>query len=272
MTFPKPRKPKRRMTIEVEGREIGYKRFFFPDGQPHIALDEEIRDQAVLVTISITSANSLFELLLVKEILDRGYNEVELDILYLMGSRMDRPIDEKQPFTLKVVTEILMGAGFEAITVLDPHSEVSLQLLNATLSYPFWEVEDLVESYSEHEIAIVVPDDGAVERVSRIVAGFKKPYPLIYCHKHRDSQTGKLSSFSIDDSVRAQGKLCFIIDDICDGGGTFSALATMLKQAGATKVVLFVTHGIFSKGMEIPDVDEVHTTDSYGPEPMEPPG
>jgi ribose-phosphate pyrophosphokinase len=54
-----------------------------------------------------------------------------------------------------------------------------------------------------------------------------------------------------------------IVDDLCDGGGTFTAHASVLLAAGATAVDLYVTHGIFSKGLPLDHIDRVFTTDSY---------
>jgi ribose-phosphate pyrophosphokinase len=59
-----------------------------------------------------------------------------------------------------------------------------------------------------------------------------------------------------------------IVDDICDGGGTFNLLAHEFKadpQAGASKLELFVSHGIFSKGLSgiDPVIERVTTTDSW---------
>ena len=53
------------------------------------------------------------------------------------------------------------------------------------------------------------------------------------------------------------------MDDICDGGGTFAGTAKMLKEKGAGKVNLIVSHGIFSKGPSIDFVDEIYSTDSF---------
>jgi ribose-phosphate pyrophosphokinase len=60
------------------------------------------------------------------------------------------------------------------------------------------------------------------------------------------------------------GQCAIISDDICDGGYTFIKIAEQLKAKGAERIVLFVTHGIFSKGLEVFDglVDEVITTNS----------
>lgn len=62
-----------------------------------------------------------------------------------------------------------------------------------------------------------------------------------------------------------QGKDLYIVDDICDGGGTFTILSKELKKRNCGKVNLIVSHGIFSKG-EAPlkeNIDAVYTTDSF---------
>lgn len=57
--------------------------------------------------------------------------------------------------------------------------------------------------------------------------------------------------------------IALIVDDICDGGGTFVGLAKELRAAGATRVYLYVTHGIFSKRLPLEGIDHVYTTDSF---------
>ena len=41
-----------------------------------------------------------------------------------------------------------------------------------------------------------------------------------------------------------------IVDDICDGGRTFLEAAKILKEETTGKLFLYVTHGIFSKGID----------------------
>ena len=56
------------------------------------------------------------------------------------------------------------------------------------------------------------------------------------------------------------------MDDICDGGRTFIELAKVIRKdySKDSKIVLIITHGIFSKGFEtvFEHVDEVYTTNS----------
>ena len=62
------------------------------------------------------------------------------------------------------------------------------------------------------------------------------------------------------------GRDCLIMDDICDGGGTFVLLAEYLLRHGAASVGLAVTHGIFTKGIDIlfdAGISRIYTTDSF---------
>ena len=87
---------------------------------------------------------------------------------------------------------------------------------------------------------------------------------MVECSKKRDIKTGKLSGFTVyaDD---LEGNTCVIVDDICDGGGTFNGLAQELKKKNCGKLILIVTHGIFSKGFEqlAKSFDHVYSTASF---------
>lgn len=75
--------------------------------------------------------------------------------------------------------------------------------------------------------------------------------------------SGRLSGFGVVDASAVQDKTCVIVDDLCDGGGTFSGLAEQLVLAGAKVVDLYVTHGVFSKGLPLPGIRTVFTTNAY---------
>ena len=72
---------------------------------------------------------------------------------------------------------------------------------------------------------------------------------IIYAQKVRNSQTGEIVETRLEKEAIAQD--CIIVDDICDGGRTFIELAKVLKSKGAKDIYLYVTHGIFSKGIEV---------------------
>jgi ribose-phosphate pyrophosphokinase len=97
--------------------------------------------------------------------------------------------------------------------------------------------------------------------VKRIPAEAKD---IIYCEKVRDVTTGYLVLKVLNPEL-AEGRNCIVVDDICDGGRTFVEIAKQLPPV--TKLVLAVTHGIFSKGLRelLQYYNEIVTTNSLYP-------
>lgn len=62
--------------------------------------------------------------------------------------------------------------------------------------------------------------------------------------------TGKILGTHVH-ATDLSGLAAVITDDICDGGATFIGIAKELRRLNCHKVVLYVTHGIFSKGIEV---------------------
>lgn len=252
------------MRIYTKAGDLPFRTFAFPDGQPHFILLHRDEYRECTVEADICSPQDLFRLVLVSDVLYNNGIVPSLDIRYLMGARMDRAIDQFQPQTLLSVCRVLIGAGYRNMRVLDCHSEVGLRYLGAKNVLPFSIVAKVISQFGK-DLRVIVPDKGAKDRVQALTIDWQmQSYtPLVQCFKERDMATGHLSAFKIEDPSLVKGKPCLIIDDICDGGGTFVGLAQELRAAGATSVSLFVTHSIFSKGPILEGIDRIYTTDSY---------
>ena len=254
--------------------DILFKTMVFPDSQPHIKIDTasaDLLDKAAPLRIltRISNANDLLLALFVKNSLDyMEFEQVELHISYLLAARMDRVMLDGEPFSLKVIAAMLNQGGFRKIKIFDPHSEVTTALIDRSYTVTnHLFVKDVLADYFSRNTAtafsLVSPDAGALKKIHKL-AHFLQIENVVECMKERDLKTGALTSFkTTTDNLRDQ--TCFIIDDICDGGGTFAGTAKMLKEKGASKVVLVVSHGIFSKGTSIENVDQVYCTDSFKP-------
>jgi ribose-phosphate pyrophosphokinase len=169
---------------------------------------------------------------------------------YFPGARQDRG----EPFTARVMSNLISSLNFGSVIIYDPHSEVIVNELSRTNqlyahgpSLPAWPHE----KYS----AIIVPDEGAVIRSLSIAADLGYEVDIVKCVKKRDPVTGALSGFELVTKDLPEGTY-LLFDDICDGGGTFNGVAAIVdeqyrKQYGrAADIDLFVTHGIFSKGTD----------------------
>lgn len=262
--------------IDPKRSDIRYKRMTFPDGQPHFQLldpsAERFGGSDVEVLCRIKSPADIFDLALAMSALWPLAKRMNVNIAYLMGARMDRRIDEGHPFTLAVIAGMLLGSTGRSdyVRVLDPHSDVSLEKLalgtaaKAVAIHPDRLVKLALQHYAARNAVIVVPDEGAVTRTGAIVDRLGLTNPIARCVKKRDSATGKLSGFALVDGD-VSGQACMIVDDLCDGGGTFAGIAAVLRAAGAVSVALCVTHAILSKGSAIEGIDAIYCTDSFQP-------
>lgn len=252
--------------------DVRYQAMRFPDGQPHLKIDmaslEALDRTAPLRILARTaSTDDLLLLLFAKNALDYlEFSHVELHLSYLLSARMDRVMLEGEPFSLKVIAAMLNAAAFKKVKIFDPHSEVSTALIDRSYAVPnHLFVRDALTDYqAKHTVdnyCLVSPDAGALKKIHKLAA-YLGVENVVECMKERDLKTGALTSFKTT-TEDLSGQTCFIVDDICDGGGTFAGTAQMLKAKGAQTVILIVSHGIFSKGTAIPGVDAIYTTDSY---------
>lgn len=213
------------------------------------------------------SDSDLIDLLLLVDAIKRSwlqYKQLVLFISYFPYSRQDRRCNIGEPHSLKVVCNLINSCGFDSVFVVDPHSDV----IEALLDKPeIITIADIVHAADQAEFeevdAYVSPDGGAYKKVTQAAKIHGKP--IIRADKIRDTKTGQLSGFEVYASDLS-GQTVMIIDDICDGGGTFIGLAKKLRERGAEKVLLYVTHGMFTKGVDIlkESIDEVLCYEYYG--------
>ncbi len=259
--------------IDASASTISYSLVTFPDGQPHIKMTvppEPDRSEGCRIITRISSPADLLLALFAKNTLTyEGFEKVELYISYLLAARMDRVMTAGEPFSLKVIAQMINSCDFSKIKIFDPHSEVSTALIDKSYAITNIQfVKDAVEDYRKktasaylQEFCIVSPDAGALKKIYKVAEAMNN-MDVVECMKNRDVKTGSLSGFKVF-SKTLTGRTCFIIDDICDGGGTFIGVANELRKLGAEKIVLIVSHGIFSKGLSLENVDEIYCTDSY---------
>ncbi len=230
-------------TINLNTEE-GIKITLFPDSQPHVNIAGIAEGEEVKVICSITSSDKLFELLQTANALDNLFAKKKILIIpYLLAARYDRLMLPGDSIDLKVIADMINSCGFEKVYLYDVHSDVALLLIKNAIAITN---KNLVEQYTKENAILICPDAGAAKKVGKYFEWNSNITDIIYCNKSRDLATGKLT-LKVLEPEKCIGRHCLIVDDICDGGGTFLAIAEQVKPAHLT---LIVTHGIFSKGFE----------------------
>lgn len=236
--------------------------FSFPDGQPHISFPEPIdRKEGVRIVCRIRNEEELFKLRLVADVANRCSHVEEIEILYLMAARTDRILSFEEPFTLKMVAEDINKIGARVL-IHEPHSDESLRLINRGIAKRALVNEILYgNKYIEDNTTIVYPDKGAYLRYSWMYKAFNS----LVCRKTRNPKDGSLSGFSIINPELYKEGPMIVLDDLCDGGGTFLGIEEKLRVLNPPSITLAVTHAVQKKGIErVAEVyDKVIITNSY---------
>lgn len=245
--------------------EIQFKHFVFSGGEPHIKIETKLEnDCEVTITHRITSFNDFGLLLIaVNALKNMDISKINVFLPYFPGARQDRLMISGEPLSVKVYAELLNNLNLHKITVFDPHSEVTPALLNnSEVINNFTFIEQVTASLNKN-LLLISPDGGALKKIYKVAAHLGD-YDVIECSKSRDVKTGQLSGFkAYTDDLK--GNDCLIVDDICDGGGTFIGLAKELKNKNAGNIYLAVSHGIFSKGFSELNqfFNGIYSTDSF---------
>lgn len=221
-------------------------------------------DDIMMLFMTINALRNKFPLLIVDTVC----------IPYLAYSRQDRVCANGDAFSLSVFAALLKTMGIETLYTYDIHSFAGIEELQKNnidvivhdMQYIFSKNNTLLKLIKDPNIIICSPDKGAFHKVKQLVYELRRVgEEFIVGSKIRDSKTGALTGFDYTYHQSIVDKDICIIDDICDGGGTFVGLAEELLTDGARSVSLYVTHGIFSKGLDVFDgiINHVYTTDSF---------
>ena len=240
----------------------------FPGGEEHVNVKTIQEGQSVDIFAKIRSSQDLMRLLLCMnaiEHLGAWWNTLYLP--YLPYARQDRMCNFGDADSLQVffklikATEIKRNQFIHQICSMDVHNPEKFRNdRNITLA-------DLVRAgllgdrkEIHKDFLVISPDKGSRDRSNEVaeVLGL----PVVNADKVRDTY-GKITGTTVEPTL--PGGKFLIVDDICDGGRTFIEIARILKERGAKRVELLVTHGIFSKGFFVFKdlIDHIITTDSF---------
>lgn len=278
-------------TFSLSPGSLMHHEILYPAGELQVRLDGDGIDMIlgnpdiVNIISRVTSSHDIMRLALLKDAIDNTATKflpVNLVLPYLPYGRADRSFCIGDCNGLEVFSSILRLMGFNRVVSLDIHSvagikaarNLGLDLENVSpLPIIHSAIGHFAEKYKADCVTILFPDAGARERyvLPEYIGNnhHQIKIDVQHCEKRRDPVTGKLSGFIVPDAGNLN-KNVLIIDDICDGGGTFVGIADAVydkcsMEGQEINFGLYVTHGIFSKGLGELNLrfKEIYTSDSW---------
>jgi ribose-phosphate pyrophosphokinase len=237
-------------------RPVEIKYLKFPGGEMHVTVQTDVPASELEVKAHLPHADAVMTLLLATDALRRAYPGIPIDlhVPYVPYARQDRVANPGEALSARVFCELINSQRYRRVVVQDPHSDVVTALLDrVVVEDPVPSLRRVVDMIREHwtQVTLVAPDAGARKRVQKLAEALA--LPVIFADKLRDTKTGAITGTQVQGEMPAGALL--VVDDICDGGRTFTELgralrAQQLRTSAQFPLYLFVTHGIFSKGLD----------------------
>jgi ribose-phosphate pyrophosphokinase len=226
----------------------------FSDGETRVELQTNIRGRDVFV-IQPTSApvnHHLMEALIIVDACRRASAQtITLVTPYFGYARQERKSAPRTPITAKLVAELMEGAGVTRLLTLELHNAAIQGFFNIPVDHLF--VKPVFANYFNklHDgVVVVSPDAGGVERARAMAKHLQCSLAIV--DKRRDGPNECEVSNIIGD---VRGKLCLIIDDIIDTGGSLIKATDALLASGAREVHAAITHPVLS-GRAVANIKE----------------
>jgi ribose-phosphate pyrophosphokinase len=214
-----------------------------------VEIHENVRGEDVFLiqSTSYPANDNLMELLVCIDALRRASAQrITAVVPYFGYARQDRKAGPRTPISAKLVANLITVAGANRVLTMDLHAgqiqgffDIPVDNLYAAPLI----AADLAERYDPAEVIIVSPDVGGVGRARGIAKRLDVGLAII---DKRRERAGVSEVVNVIGDV--EDRLCVLVDDIADSGGTLCNASQALVDAGATGVVAYVTHGVLSAG------------------------
>jgi ribose-phosphate pyrophosphokinase len=238
----------------------------FPDGEIFVQFEENIRRKDVFLiqpTSSPTNEN-LMELLIMMDAAKRASaGRVTAVLPYYGYARQDRKDRPRVPITAKLVANLLVAAGANRIITMDLHSQQIQGFFDIPVDHLY--ARPVIVPYLKELIGddavVVSPDSGSVKMAMAYCGMLNAGLAVVA--KRRINADTVASSHLVGD---VEDKICIITDDLTSTAGTLCAAADILKEAGAAKIYVVVSHCLLNdegkkKLMADTNIEQLITTD-----------
>jgi len=182
---------------------------------------------------------------------DAGAERVTAVVPYLAYSRKDRRTKPRDPVTTRYVASMMQSVGIDRVVTMDVHNPAAL---DNSLRCPAINLDtaELLARHFHQGIgasvdSVLAPDLGGIKATRLFVDIFRQlsgqALPMAVMDKRRSE--GLVTGSGLIGTI---GKHVLIVDDMIGSGTTLCRAAQACLEAGASRVSVGATHGLFEGG------------------------
>jgi ribose-phosphate pyrophosphokinase len=222
----------------------------FANSEIYVRYEESVRGCDAFVIQSHTAPINewIMEHLIMVDALKRASAKRITVVMPFYGyARQDKKHRGREPISARLVADMFKTAGADRLICVDLHTAQIQGFFDGPVDHlmalPIL-ADHVKQKYGDQRLAVVSPDAGRIkvaEQWSHRLGGV----PLAFIHKTRDiDRPNETVANRVVGEV--SGRMCVLVDDMIDTGGTIVKATEALMKEGAAGVVIAATHAILS--------------------------
>lgn len=221
----------------------------FANGEIFVRFEESVRGSDAFVLQSHTSPINtwiLEQLIMVDALKRASAKRITVVAPFFGYARQDKKHRGREPITARLMADLFDRAGADRLMSVDLHTSQIQGFFDGPVDHLFalpLLAQYVKDHYDTANMTVVSPDAGRVRVAEKWTDTLGTPLAII--HKRRDPDVpNQVRVFEVVGDVR--GRICVVVDDMIDTGGTIVKAAETLFEQGAAEVIVTATHGILS--------------------------
>jgi ribose-phosphate pyrophosphokinase len=224
--------------------------FEFANSEIYVRYEESVRGCDAFVIQSHTAPINewIIEHLIMVDALKRASAKRITVVMPFYGyARQDKKHRGREPISARLMADLFKTAGADRLITVDLHADQIQGFFDGPVDHlmalPIL-ADHVKAKYGDQRLAVVSPDAGRIKVAERWSARLDGA-PLAFIHKSRrtDRPNETVANRVVGD---VRDRICVLVDDMIDTGGTIVQAAEALASDGAAGVVIAATHPILS--------------------------
>ena len=222
----------------------------FANSEIYVRYEESVRGCDAFVIQSHTAPINkwIMEHIIMVDALKRASAKRITVVMPFYGyARQDKKHLGREPISARLMADLFKTAGADRLITVDLHTSQIQGFFDGPVDHlaamPVL-ADYVADNYGGRQLAVVSPDAGRI-RVAEQWSARLGGAPLAFIHKTRDiANPNETHANRLVGDVK--GRVCVLVDDMIDTGGTIVKAADAILAAGAEDVVIVATHAILS--------------------------